>query len=146
MTIEIIKDARPVQDRTRRYPPNKREFLEKYTTKLLEYGLLKTTNITEWIAAPLIVPKAPPANFELTEDLRLVNDATKPIVWRMPNLDAETSDMKDSKFFASIEFVSGYWQLPMAEESQPFETLVEGGGREGTTRKGPFNVLVLLWT
>ena len=36
----------------------------------------------------------------------------------MINLDAAIGDMKDIKFFASIDFVTGYWQLPVAEESQ----------------------------
>ena len=59
--------------------------------------------------------KGSPTNFRLTFDFLQVNPATKPMVWPMPTLDAEISDMKDSKFFASIHFASGYWQLPMSE-------------------------------
>eukprot|EP00173_Palmaria_palmata_P001909 Plantae.Rhodophyta-Palmaria_palmata.ctg21423.p1 GENE.Plantae.Rhodophyta-Palmaria_palmata.ctg21423~~Plantae.Rhodophyta-Palmaria_palmata.ctg21423.p1 ORF type:complete len:166 (-),score=14.74 Plantae.Rhodophyta-Palmaria_palmata.ctg21423:25-498(-) len=40
MKIELIENARPVQTRTRRYAPNKREFLEKYTSKA--YGVSRT--------------------------------------------------------------------------------------------------------
>lgn len=35
----------------------------------------------------------------------------------MPHLEAEINDFKGSKCFASIDFVSGYWQLPLAEDS-----------------------------
>ena len=52
----------------------------------------------------------------------------------MPNLDAEISDMKDSKFFASINLVSGYWQLPMADESQPLHSFMKNNEVVQATR------------
>lgn len=73
------------------------------------------------------------------------------MMWPMPNLDAEIVDMKDSRCFVSIEFVSGYWQLLMVEESQPlhafmtnntavqpFRTL-QGGRNSGQIFKGKSN-------
>lgn len=46
------------------------------------------------------------------------------MVVRTPNMDAEICAMKDRKRFASIEFVSEYWQLPMAEEAQPLHAFI----------------------
>lgn len=37
--------------------------------------------------------------------------------WPMPNLDAEMVDFSGSPCFASLDFVSGYWQLPLETES-----------------------------
>ena len=37
----------------------------------------------------------------------------------MPNLESEIGDMRDSTCYASIDFPSGFWQLPLAEQSQP---------------------------
>lgn len=104
LTIAFVKDARPFQARNGPYPMRKREFFEKYTMKPHQYGFLKITSIAEWISARLIVPKAPPAYFRLTFYLYSVNATTKPMVWPTPNVDAEISDIKDSKFFASIDF------------------------------------------
>ena len=134
MKLELSDNVRPVQARPRRYPPDKRDFMERYTGKLLEYGFVRITNNADWVAAPLIVSKAPPANFRLTVDLRPVNAVTKPMVWPMPNLDAEIADMKYSKCFASIDFVSGYWQLPMAEESQPLHAFMTNNAVVQPTR------------
>ena len=36
----------------------------------------------------------------------------------MPHIDSELCDMAGSLYFAIIYFVIGYWQLPLAEESQ----------------------------
>lgn len=42
----------------------------------------------------------------------------------MPNIESELGNLRESLFFASIDFVSGYWQLPLAEEPQPLHTFL----------------------
>ena len=79
LSIDLIEGARPVRAKQRRYPPPKREFRNRVTSKLLEYGFIKVTTDAQWISAPLIVPKPPPAEFRLTFDVRSVNAATKRI-------------------------------------------------------------------
>lgn len=118
MVIDLDEKARPVR------APAKREFLEDTTTKLIEAGFLRQLPDSQWVAAPLIVPKAPPAYFRLTIDLRPVNTATKPMTWPMPNIESEIGDLRDSRFFASIDFVSRYWQLQLAEQSQPLHAFM----------------------
>lgn len=71
----------------------------------------------EWQAAPLLVPKNSKARFRVTVDTRPVNSATVPESWPIPHLEAEMSDFHGSTVFAGIAFVSGYWQLPLAEDS-----------------------------
>lgn len=88
MPIELREGVRPVRAAQRRYPPAKREFLERVSNKLLELDFLRVAKSADWIAAPLVVPKAPLANFRLTIDLRPVNAATKPMSWPIPNIEA----------------------------------------------------------
>lgn len=118
MKIELIPVARPVRAKQRRYPTEKRIFLERVTAKLLEYEFVRHADNTEWVAQPLIVKKKPLANYRLTIDLRPVNAVTKPVTWPMPNIEAELGDLKESSFFCSIDFCSGYWQLPLDEDCQ----------------------------
>lgn len=49
-----------------------------------------------WVAAPLIVPKAPPAYFRLAIDYIPVYSATIPTAWPKPNIDAELQDTRQS--------------------------------------------------
>lgn len=118
--LTIDPKARPYKVPKRRYPEPKRKFLETVTTKLVEFGLIEPCHDADWVHAPLIAPKKPPANFRLTVDLRPINSATTAMSWPMPHLDSEVNDMRDSKFFASLDFPSGFWQLPMAEESRSY--------------------------
>lgn len=98
--------------------------MENYTATLIDYDFLKTNTEAAWIAAPLIVPKPPPANFRLTVDLRPIKASKKPMVWPMPNMDAETGDMQGIKFFSGIHFVCGYWQMPLEEKIKPIHAFM----------------------
>lgn len=118
MSVHLKPDAVPVRAKPRRYPPQKREFLRRYTQELERLGFVKPAVRTDWVAAPLIVPKKPPAMFRLTMDYRPINSATQKTVWPMPHVDAVLSEMRGARCFASIDFCSGYWQLPLAEECQ----------------------------
>eukprot|EP00171_Calliarthron_tuberculosum_P020891 IDg20891t1 len=53
----------------------------------------------------------------MTVDLRPVNSATIRESWPMPHLESELQDFRGATCFASIDFVSGYWQLPLHPES-----------------------------
>lgn len=106
MIIEAYKSLKPVRAVQRRYPSAKREFLERTTEKLQKLGFLHRATEAAWVAAPLVVPKQPPANFRLKIDLLPVNAATKPMTWPMPNIERELGDLRRSRYFASIDFLS----------------------------------------
>lgn len=76
MEVELREYSRTVRVGQRRYLPPKCEFLDQVTRKLVDFGFLKTFVGAEWIAALLVVPKAP-ANLRLTVDICPVNAATK---------------------------------------------------------------------
>lgn len=114
LSIQLKPNSVPVHVKPRRYPPQKREFLRRYTAELQRMGFIKPAVKTDWVAAPLIVPTKPPAMFRLTMDYRPINSSNQKTVWPMPHLDAVLSDMRGDKVFAGIDFCSGYWQLPLA--------------------------------
>lgn len=109
LRVGLKPDAIPVRAKQRRYPTPKREFTTRYVRELTKLGFVKKTIAPEWVSAPLIVPKRPPAMYRLTLDYRPVNSATIPTFWPMPNIEAEISDVRGSTAFAGIDFCSGYW-------------------------------------
>lgn len=119
LKITLKPDATPVRAKQRRYPLPKREFMTLYVRELLKLGFVKKVSSPEWVSAPLVVPKRPPAMYRLTVDYRPVNAVTRPTFWPMPNIEAELADTRGSKAFAGIDFCSGYWQVPLHPDSQP---------------------------
>ena len=119
MRVNLNPGATPVRAKQRRYPPPKRDFMIPYVRQLLNLGFVKKVSAPEWVSAPLIVPKKPPAMYRLTVDYRPVNNATAQTFWPMPNIETELSEARGSKAFASIDFCSGFWQAPLHDASQP---------------------------
>jgi len=118
MRVRLKHGYRPIRVKARRYTGEQRNFLNKYVERLKEMGFAEDMPTAEWQAAPLILPKpGSRAGFRLTVDLRPVNAATIKESWPMPHLDSEVFDFAGSKCFASLDFVSGYWQLPLHPDS-----------------------------
>lgn len=135
MRIEIDASKQPVKSKVRRYPVDQRKFLNKYVEKLVEYGFFFENNEATWQAAPHIVPKPDSkAKFRATIDLRPVNSAMKAMAWPMPNIESEIQDFRGSKFFAVLDFCSGYWQMPLHPDSYEACGVVCPSGTYSSTR------------
>lgn len=118
MKIDLDTSKSPVKAKVRRYPHEQRKFLNKYVEKLVEMGFFIPNPKASWQAAPhLVVKHNSKAKFRTTIDLRPVNGATKKNQWPMPNIEAELQDFSNSRCFASMDFCSSYWQLPLDPES-----------------------------
>ena len=124
MTIQLRADAKPVHVKLRRYSPPQAAFLRKKVEELLSFGLVYRNSNSRWASAPLIVPKSGPEQFRLTVDLRPVNAQTDVIVWPMPNMDTVLSNVRKSTCFASLDFCHGFWQLPLASQSQECQSFI----------------------
>ena len=118
MRVRLKHGYRPIRVKARRYSGEQRNFLNQYVDQLKEMGFFEDMPTAEWQAAPLLVPKpGSKAGYRMTVDLRPVNAATIKESWPMPHLDSEVQDFSGSNCFASLDFVSGYWQLPLHPDS-----------------------------
>lgn len=117
MRIKLDPTKQPVKSKVRRYTPEKRRFLNTYVDQLVQMGFLVPSNNAQWQSAPNLVPKQSRAQFRTKIDLRPVNAGTESEEWHMQNPDAEMQDFEGHDYFASVDFVLGYWQLPLHPES-----------------------------
>ena len=135
MKIDLDPSKPPVQVRARRYSGPQRAFLNKYVQQLVDMGFFVANPNAEWQAAPHIVPKpSSRALFRMKIDLRPVNAATRKRSWPMPYLDSEMQDFRGSKCFLGLDFVSGYWQIPLHPDSQGACGVVTPNGAYSSTR------------
>lgn len=108
MEIKNKENPAPVITKARRYTKDQREWMDKYITKLQQFGMVNPNPTSSWAVAPLFVPKPPPANFRLTFDYRPINAVTVSMAWPMPHIESELMDVAGSAFFAKLDFCSGY--------------------------------------
>lgn len=134
MRVNIKAEARPVIAKARRYSKDQRDFLDKFVTRLVEYGLVKPNPNASWVAAPLLVAKSGPAKYRLTFDYRPINAVTIQQAWSMPHVESELMDLSNSKFFAKLDLCQGYWQMPLDPESQHLFSFITPRGIFQPTR------------
>lgn len=67
---------KPVKVKVRKYPADKRNFLDVYFSNLVEMGFPKPYPQTSLQAAPHLVPKNSKSKYRSTIDLRAANEET----------------------------------------------------------------------
>lgn len=134
MRVKLKTGARPVIAKARRYSADQRMFLEKYIDELETMGFVRKNEESQWASAPLLVPKMPKGRFRMTVDLRAGNAATESVCWPMRHVDSEVYDFAGSNSFATVDFVSGYWQLPLHAELQSIHSIVTSKWSYSPTR------------
>ena len=75
-------------------------------------GQKLTKSVEDWSDDDLL------KHFRLTIDYRRLNSMTVPMAAYMPFLAVVMVNLKDAKYFAAFDFVKGFWQLPLHEDSQ----------------------------
>jgi Reverse transcriptase (RNA-dependent DNA polymerase) len=91
--------------------------------ELLHLGLIFRNPNSRWASPALILPKAGPEKFRFTVELRVPNAYTSKVSWPMPHLPDVIKNFQGSQFFGSFDFLHGYWQLPLAEDSQECQSI-----------------------
>jgi Reverse transcriptase (RNA-dependent DNA polymerase) len=134
LAITLRSDAVSVRVRAQCYSQDKRDFLALFVAQLEAAGMIYRNPRAAWCSAPLLVPKPGPAQFRFTVDLRPVNKQTVPYSWTMPHVESELARLRGATCFASFDLSHGYWQLPLATESQEFQSFVTPDGVFTPTR------------
>ena len=84
MRVRIEPGKRAIRVKARQYPPDQRQFLDKYVDTLRSMECFVDMPTAEWQAAPLLVPKRySRAKYRMAVDLRPVNAATSKVSWPM---------------------------------------------------------------
>lgn len=141
LEVRVRADARPVRARPRRYTPEQREFMKQFVDQLLKYGLVYRNSNARWASAvhPVARPHAKVDDpllkrYRFTVDLRPVNAVTIPLMWPMPHLEGMLASLRGARVFATLDLFNGYWQAPLAEESQEYHSIVTDRGVYTPTR------------
>ena len=59
-------------------------------------------------------------------DFRQLNKITKPIAYPLPLIDDILALLGKSKYFTSLDLISGYWQIPINEEDREKTAFASG--------------------
>ena len=96
---------------------------------MLQQGVISPVTVpTAWCSGLVPVPK-PNGNVRLCVDLTQLNKAVQREIHPMPSVDESLAKLGKSRYFTKLDANSGFWQLPLDEESKLLTTFVTPFGR-----------------
>lgn len=120
MTIKLISDE-PIVYNPYRLPLLEREILGKIIQELLDNGIIRES--TSSYASPVILVKKKTNDFRMCVDYRRLNAVTIKEKYPLPLIDEQLDRLgrdesgNQYKFFITLDLASGFYQVPMNEDS-----------------------------
>jgi hypothetical protein len=139
-TIRLKPDAVPFAVFTpRRVPVNLLPQLKDELDKLLHMGVIKRVDEpTPWCAPIVVVPKKT-SGIRIAVDLTRLNDAVLREQYTLPAIDQMLARMTGARIFSKLDCNSGFYQIPLSEQSMLLTTFTCAYGRYCYTRL-PFGI------
>lgn len=106
--------------------------------ELLESKIMQES--TSCYASPILLVKKKNGQYRLCVDFRALNKKTVKISYPMPVIDDQLDRLSGKKYFTSLDLKSGYYQIPMSEDSKHLTAFVTPDGHYEYTRM-PFGLV-----
>lgn len=114
--IVIDKNVRPVIHAPRQVPAALRPKIEEELDRMEKLGVVEpTTTPTVWVSPLVMIVK--PKKIRLCIDPKDLNEAVKREYYPMKTVDDVLTRLPDAKIFSTLDAASGFWQIPLDEES-----------------------------
>ena len=110
------------------------EELEKMAQEQFKAGVIEYATTTKYNSPAMLVPKKgsqfsnATASWRPVIDFRNINKATVKENWPIPRTEQAIDALNQAKFITTLDATSGYWQIPLSEESKAktaFQTLTQ---------------------
>ena len=105
-----------IKQSPRRPPLSARQAEEDILDEMLESGVIVPSD-SPW-ASPVCLVKNKDGTFTFCVDYRRVNAVSKRDAFPIPDIHDALDHLRSSRYFATIDLLSGYWQLGMTDRAK----------------------------
>jgi len=127
-------DTYPIKQPSRRPPLSQGNVENELLDNMLASGVIEPSH-SPW-ASPVTLVKKPDGSYRFCVDYRRLNAVSKSDAFPLPSIQDALDHLQGAKWFATIDLLSGYWQLGMTERAKEASAFC--------TRRGLFISLVCL--
>ena len=115
-----VEAVQPIRQQAYQVPVARREVLKKELDRMLELEVIRPST-SPW-ASPVVMVDKKDGGTRLCVDYRKVNQVTKFDAYPMPRVEEVLEEVLEevgpAEFITTLDLAQGYWQVPMAAESQ----------------------------
>nr|CAE75910.1 OSJNBb0115I21.13 [Oryza sativa Japonica Group] len=115
--LAVRPGARPVRQKVRRQAPERQAFIREEVARLLEAGFIREVIHPEWLANPVVVPKAN-GKLRMCIDYTNLNKACPKDPYPLPRIDQIVDSTAGCDLLCFLDAYSGYHQIRMAREDE----------------------------
>ena len=108
--------AQPVRQPLRRIPAHLQGETTKMINEMLRNDVIQKST-SPW-SSPVVLVKKKDGSARFCIDYRQVNNLTKKDAYPLPRMDETLDALSGSKWFSTLDLLSGYWQVEVAEEDR----------------------------
>ncbi|CAG9785319.1 unnamed protein product [Diatraea saccharalis] len=137
MVIEL-EDSVPIVYRPYRMPYADRILVRSMVQEMIEHGIVRES--TSPYASPIVLVQKKSGDKRLCVDYRALNRKTKKEHYPLPRIEDQLDQLAGNKIFTSLDLASGYYQIPIAEESKHKTAFVTPDGQYEYNRM-PFGLV-----
>ena len=123
-SIQLKPEVQPVVHAARKMPVALREKVKAELDRMEKLNIItKVDEPTNWVNSLVVVPK-PNGTVRICLDPRDLNKAINREHYKMPTLEEITSQLSGAQYFTVLDATSGYWAIPLSNESSILTTCV----------------------
>ena len=111
--------ATPIHQRFYRTSPKIKEEIQRQCDEMLKHGIIEQAPSSAW-QAPVVMVKKKSGEYRFAIDYRRLNSVTSPKSFPLPRLEDVFDALGQAKarLYSTLNMSSGFWQIPMAQESK----------------------------
>ena len=109
-------DAIPIKQSPRRPPLSALEAEDEILDEMLRAKVIEPS-MSPW-SSPVCMVKKKDGTYRYCIDYRRVNAVTRKDAFPVPHVKDALDSLRGARYFATIDMLSGYWQMPMTERAK----------------------------
>eukprot|EP00731_Ephydatia_muelleri_P002128 Em0001g2128a len=109
-------DSNPISQPVRRLPPHRKEQVNKLLHEMQENDIIHPSS-SPW-ASPIVLVQKKDGSVRFCIDYRKPNAVTTKDAYPLPRIDDTLDTLCGSKWFSTLDLLSGYWQVEMSPEDR----------------------------
>ena len=119
----ILKDEKPIDNRSYRPPECHKEEITRQIDEMLKKNIIRQSN-SPWNSPIWVVGKKKDASglkkYRIVIDYRKLNDKSDLDAYPLPLIEDILDGLSKAKFFSAFDLSSGFWQIPLEEDSKKY--------------------------